>query len=253
MPLPLIPIALVGAVGVGLASGDQHEVAGAVPHPDIAPPSQPEQPEVRPAPGPYIPPGAQQTVRPGGNPPPADPAMSIIEAGLGKVEGVAKIAVAGAATVAGGGGAGGGSVGAAAAAAAESIGSSASSAASGAAGVVGPGIVAVADVAMVAGAIFTMFGGDLESTLGLHGGPLTPEFDASTAAGVFHGTEEANVIRQDLADTGTKFARMGATPIDTGAVPGAAADTLTPQQARTLGITSVATKRRALALDAEAA
>jgi hypothetical protein len=245
MPLPLIPVAIVGAVGVGLASGDQHEVAGAVPHPDAAPPSEPE---IRPPPFLHIQPGPQ-TVRPGGDPPPADPAMTIIEAGVGKVEGVAKIAVAGAATAAAGVVASGGSVSAAAAAAAQSIGSSASSAASGAAGVVGPGIVAVADVVMVGGALFTMFGGDLEQVLGLHGGPLTPEFDATTAAGIFHGTEEANVIRQDLVDTGTKFSRMGATPINTGAVPGAGVDTLTPQQARTLGITSVATKRKALALD----
>jgi hypothetical protein len=78
------------------------------------------------------------------------------------------------------------------------------------AAVVGPAVVIGADVLMVGGAVFTMLGGDLEKALGLTGGPLSPEFDASTAAGQFHGRAEAAVIKQSLADTGTKFARMGA-------------------------------------------
>src|SRR3954470_1277736 len=140
---------------------------GSVAHPED---QKPPGPEPRLPPEPYVP--TIQGPRAGGDLP-ADPLVQITEGAVGTIGGevisVGKEAVAGAGAVL----LAGGTVGEAAAAAggsisaaASSVGSSVSSAASGAAGVVGPAIVAVADVAMVAGAVFTMFGGDIESVLG---------------------------------------------------------------------------------------
>jgi hypothetical protein len=222
MPIPLVPVAVAGAAAWLAFEPGQ----AAAPAPGAASAPEEEKPFVDPQVDPEFSLStspfpsastANATPRAGGDPPPGDPVVMAVEGGIGAAENAAKAAVVGAAsigihsvltggTLAEGFSAAGESIGNAAA----SVGSSASSAAEGAAGVVGPAVVIGADVLMVGGAVFTMLGGDLEKALGLTGGPLSPEFDASTAAGQFHGRAEAAVIKQSLADTGTKFARMGA-------------------------------------------
>jgi hypothetical protein len=214
MPLPLVPVAVAGAAAWLAFEPGQALAAGAAPAPEEQKPFVAPRP---PRPEPYASAStANATPRAGGDPPIADPVVSVVEGGLGTAENAAKVAVVGAAsvgvetvltggTLAEGVSAAGESIGNAAA----SVGSSASSAAEGAAGVVGPAVVIGADVLMVGGALFTMFGGDLENVLGLHGGPLSPEFDATTPAGQFHARQEAILIKKSLAETGTKFSLKG--------------------------------------------
>jgi len=87
-------------------------------------------------------------------------------------------------------------------------GSSASEAVAAGASAAVPAVVFSADAAMLGIAAVDIFGGDVAIPTYA---PLSPEFDASTAAGRFHGTQEALVIKQSLAETGgaVKFRTSG--------------------------------------------
>jgi hypothetical protein len=168
MPLPLVPLLFVaGAAAIGV--NDQGHVPGAVSAPDAQRPDTPATKPTYSPPPPYVPPGPAQP-RAGGDPAPADPAVQVVEAGVGTVAGEVKTAVVGAAAVAGVSVLAGGGVGGAAGAAAASLGSAASaaggalsSAASAAAGtvqVIGPAIGAVGAAAGIVLGAVDIFGGD---------------------------------------------------------------------------------------------
>jgi hypothetical protein len=256
MALPLIPVLVVGGVGASLALGpDQHQVPGAISHPDLAPPV----PETRLPPMPR-PPTTPQTVRPGGNPPPADPAVTVIESGVGTVEGVAKEAVVGAAIAAGGAVLAGAGVGGAAAAAGASVSAAAgaasatASAAAGTAAAIAP-VAAVATVVVgVAGALYDMFGGDMSNLLPTNAADLSDaqmkQLHDLLAAGKDPGDAlaivEGRTGAKQILDPEGNYVAVGRAAAQSSTAT-AQQPQMTAQQARQLGISSVGLLGRAKA------